>query len=94
MSNDTDLSTALQALGWEPLNIMRRKAKAKLMYKVLNKMAPEPLTKLFKYKNEITNHHLRNYISTSFCAPQPRTNNTTRNSNLRLTDPMLQIVSY
>ena len=41
MSNDTDQSTALQALGWEPLNIMRRKAK--LMYKVLNKMAPQPL---------------------------------------------------
>ena len=45
MSNDTDQSTALQALGWEPLNTMRRKAKAKLMYKVLNKMALEPLTK-------------------------------------------------
>ena len=44
------------------------------MYKVLNKMAPEPLTKLFKYKNEITNHKLRN-IFTSLCAPQPRTNN-------------------
>ena len=53
---------------------MRRKAKAKLMYKVLNKMAPEPLTKLFTYKNEITNHKLRN-ISTSLCVPQPRTNN-------------------
>ena len=74
MSNDTDQSTVLQALGWEPLNIMRRKAKAKLMYKVLNKMAPEPLTKLFKYKNEITNHKLRN-ISTSLSVPQPRTNN-------------------
>ena len=74
MSNDTDQSTALQALGWEHLNIMRRKAKAKLMYKVLNKMAPEPLTKLFKYKNEITNHKLRN-ISSSLCVPQPRTNN-------------------
>ena len=73
MSNDIDQSTALQALGWEPLYIMRRKTKAKLMYKVLNKMAPEPLTKLVTYKNEITNHKLRN-ISTSLCVPQPRTN--------------------
>ena len=73
MSNDIDQSTALQTLGWEPLYIMRRKTKAKLMYKVLNKMAPEPLTKLFTYKNEITNHKLRN-ISTSLCVPQPRTN--------------------
>ena len=56
MSNNIDQSTALQALGWELLNIMRRKAKTKLIYKVLNKMAPEPLTKLFTYKNEITNH--------------------------------------
>ena len=46
MSNDIDHSTALQALAWDSLNIIR-KAKAKLMYKVLNKMAPEPLTKLF-----------------------------------------------
>ena len=73
MNNDIDQSTALQALGWEPL-ITRRKAKAKLMYKVLNKMASEPVTKLFTYKNEITNHKLRS-ISTRLCVPQPRKNN-------------------
>ena len=37
---------------------MRKKAKAKIMYKVLNKMASESLTQLFTYKNEITNHKL------------------------------------
>ena len=44
------------------------------MYKVLNKMAPEPHTKLFTCKNEITNHKIQT-ISTSHCVPQPRTNN-------------------
>ena len=43
------------------------------MYKVLNNMAPEPLTKRFTNKNEITNHKLRN-ISTTLCVPQPRIN--------------------
>ena len=37
-------------------------------------MAPEPLTKLFTYKNEIMNHKLRN-VFTSLCVPQPQTNN-------------------
>ena len=37
-------------------------------------MAPEQFTKLFTYKNEITNHQLRN-ISNSLCVPQPRTDN-------------------
>ena len=36
MSNDTDHSVALQALGWKTLKVERRKAKAKMMYKLLN----------------------------------------------------------
>ncbi len=43
MSNDIDYSSALHALSWEPLKLMRKKAKAKLMYKTLNKMGPESL---------------------------------------------------
>ena len=59
MSNDIDQSTALQALCWEPLNMMRKKKKKQAIdmnYKVLNKMASEPLTKLFTRRNGIINH--------------------------------------
>ena len=74
MSNDTDYSIALHALDWEPLKLMRKKAKAKLMYKILNKMGPESLANLFTYKSEVTSHKLRG-ISSGLCLPQPRTNN-------------------
>jgi hypothetical protein len=67
MSNDVDHSIALCALGWEPLDIMRKKAR--MMYKT----GPESLTNLFRYKNEITDYKLRN-ISSGLCLPQPRTN--------------------
>ncbi len=75
MSNDIDyiIAIALHALDWEPLKLMRKKAKAKLMYKTLNKMGPESLTNLFTYKREVTNHKLRG-ISIGLCLPQPRTN--------------------
>ena len=36
MSNDVDHSVALHVLGWEPLHITRKKAKATIMYKTLN----------------------------------------------------------
>ena len=65
---------ALHALGWEPLETERKKAKAKMMYKVLNKTGPKSLTNLFSYKSEKTNYHLRD-ISSCFCLPKPRTNN-------------------
>ena len=73
MSNDVDHSIALCALGWKPLDIMRKKAKATMMYKTLNGIGPESLTNLFTYKNEITNYRLRS-ISSGLCLPQPRTN--------------------
>ena len=41
MSNNEDYSITLRALGWEPLHIMRKKAKARMMYKTLNKLGPE-----------------------------------------------------
>ena len=74
MSNDIDHSVALQALGWKPLKTERKKSKAKIMYKLLNKMGPKSLSNLFTYKGEVTNYKLRN-ISSSLCLPQPRTNN-------------------
>ena len=74
MSNDRDYSIALQALGWKPLKTERKKGKAKIMYKLLNKMGPKSLTNLFTYKSEMTNYKRRN-ISSRLCLPQPRTNN-------------------
>ena len=74
MSNDIDHAVALQALGWKPLKTERKKSKAKIMYKLLNKMGPKSLTNLFTYKGEVTNYKLRN-ISSSLCLLQPRTNN-------------------
>ena len=40
MTNDVNHSIALRALGWEPLKTERKKANAKIMYKVLNRMGP------------------------------------------------------
>ena len=51
MSNDVDHSVALHVLGWEPLDTTRKKAKARMMYKTLNNIGPESLTKLFHCKN-------------------------------------------
>ena len=47
MSNDINSSFALSALGWELLNLMRKRAKPKLMYKTLNKMGPESLKSFY-----------------------------------------------
>jgi hypothetical protein len=74
MSNDIDHTIALQALGWDGLQSIREKAKAKLMYKILNKMGPESLTNLFTYKSGMTNYKLWD-ISSGLCLPQPQTNN-------------------
>ena len=74
MSNDVNHSIALRALGWEPLKTERKKAKAKMMYKVLNKMGPKSLTNLFSYKCEKTNYNLRD-ISSGLSLPKPSTNN-------------------
>jgi hypothetical protein len=74
ISNDTDHSVALQALDWKTLKVERRKAKAKMMYKLLSNMGPQSLTNLFTYKSEMTSYiNLRN-VSSTLCLPQPRTN--------------------
>ena len=56
MTNDVDHSLALQALGWETLEVERKKAKAKMIYKLLNNMGPHSLTNLFTYKGDMTNY--------------------------------------
>ena len=77
MSNDVHYSVVLQALGWKTLEAERKKAKAKMMYKLLNNMGPQSLTNLFTYKDEVTSYNLRN-ISSSLCLPHPHTNNMKR----------------
>ena len=71
-SNDIPGPEALNALGWENLVTRRAKTKAKTMYKVLNKLAPSPLEKLFEHKRNITQYNLRG-SSTSLQLPQPQT---------------------
>ena len=74
MSNDANHSIALRALGWEPLKTERKKAKAKMMYRVLNKMGSKSLTNLFSYKSGRTNYNLWD-ISSGLSLPKPHTNN-------------------
>lgn len=73
MPNETDQQTALNALEWEPLQTQRLKAKAKMMFKVLNNMGPNSLHELFTYKDELFHYNLRESHS-SVCLPKPRTN--------------------
>ena len=75
ISHDVNHSTALHALGWEPLETERKKAKTKTMYKLLNHMGPKSLTNLFSYKNEKINYNLNWDISSDLSLPKPRTNN-------------------
>ena len=56
ISNDVDYTIALRTLGWEPLQTERKKTKARMMYKLLNKMGPKSLTNLFSFKSEKTNY--------------------------------------
>ena len=52
MTYDINHTIALRALGWEPLKIERKKAKGKMMHKILNKMSSQSLTKLFSFKSD------------------------------------------
>jgi hypothetical protein len=44
MGNEVNAQIALNSLGWETLKVQRTKAKAKLMFKILNKSGPKSLT--------------------------------------------------
>ena len=70
MNNDVDYTIALNSLGWETLQVQRKKAKAKLMFKLLNNLEPKSL---FTKKCEVAKYDLRN-SSISLHLPQPRTN--------------------
>jgi hypothetical protein len=70
ISNDVDYTIALRTLGWET---ERKKTKARMMYKLLNKMGPKSLTNLFSFKSQKTNYHLRD-VSSGLYLPKLRTN--------------------
>ena len=74
ISNDVDYTIALRIL-WAGSHSKQKgiKAKARMMYKLLNKIGPKSLTNLFSYKSEKTNYHLRD-ISSGLYLPKPRTN--------------------
>ena len=74
MPNEVHQDTVLNELNWEPLKLQRIKAKAKIMYKVLNNMGPECLQNQFTFREEVLNHNLRN-SDLNVCLPKPRTNN-------------------
>ena len=67
-------SGSTPVLGWQTLEEQRKKAKAKLMFQVLNNQGPKRLTNLFTSKSiETTRYNLRE-ISSNVCIPTPRTN--------------------
>ena len=76
VSNDADHTIALSSVGRETLEVYwkkkGKKAKAKLMFKVLGKLGPESQYRFTK-KCEMTNYNLQD-SDTSLHFPQPRTN--------------------
>ena len=47
MNNDVDNTIALNYLGWKTVEVLKRKAKTKLMFKLLNNLGPKSITKRF-----------------------------------------------
>ena len=69
VSNDVNHTTALCTLGSKPLSTERKTARAKVMFKILNKMGPRSVTDLFPYKSEKTEYQARDIPR----FPKPRT---------------------
>ena len=65
MNNDADSRIALNALGWEPLNVEIKKC--------VNNIGPKLLSSLFSCKNKNTHCELR-YILNALVLPKPNTN--------------------
>ena len=73
-SNEVNQKNVLDKLGWQTLDEQRQKAKAKLMFKVLNNQGPKSLTNLFTSKSTETPKYNLRGISSNVCIPKPRTN--------------------
>ena len=50
---------ALHTLGWKPLSMERKKTKAKMMFKILNKIVLSHSLIYFQYKSEKTEYHIQ-----------------------------------
>ena len=63
---------ARKSLGWITLKERRTQIKAKLMYKIINGLAPQRLCEIFNKVNEIHNYNLRGSL-TRLYIPKPKT---------------------
>ena len=63
---------ARNSLGWITLEERRAQMKARLVYKSINKLAPQRLSNFFQNSNTMYDYDLRG-SSTRFCLPKPRT---------------------
>lgn len=70
---DTNVDYLLEELGWKNLNLQRKIAKAVMVYKSLNGLAPEYLAQLLVHRSSVTNYTLRD-TSGKLALPQPHTN--------------------
>ena len=78
MSNDVDHSIALHALNWEPLKVQRKRAKSKMMFKILNNMGPKCLSNLFTFRSDVLDYGLRDALL-KLSLPKPRRNSMKKN---------------
>ena len=63
---------ARKLFGWITLKERRTQMKAKLMYKIINGLAPQRLCEIFNKINEIHNYNLRGFL-TRLYIPKPKT---------------------
>ena len=70
-SYEVSSSILLEKLHWDNLSLRRKKHKSILMYKTINKLAPEYLQNLFSIRS--TDYNLRN-AEMKLNLPKPRTN--------------------
>ena len=71
-ANNGQSSPTLGLLGWKPLKEQRAQTRARLMYKVLHKMASIKLNEIFNISNTIHHYNLRG-TDTNLFLPRPRT---------------------
>ena len=72
-SYDTNADYLFEILGWKNLASQRKIAKAIMVYKSVNGLAPDYLSEMFVDRSNITNYTLRDTTG-KLAIPQPRTN--------------------
>ena len=71
-SYDTNADHLFEILGWKNLASQRKIAKAIMVYKSVNGLAPDYLSEMFVDRSNVTNYTLRD-TSGKLAIPQPRT---------------------